>query len=98
DGRQLFGGVWEWRLPQWVDRITKVFVRQGAGSSETTFSPYLWAGNSAVTFGPEIPKTDINRRNGWSWEGQHTFRLWNYPTEQELIVLCCKVPPPSLKV
>ena len=97
-GRQLFGDVWEWRLPMWVDRVTKVFIRQGAGTAETTYSPYLWTGNNGVTFGPEIRKTDITRRDGWTWEGQRTFRLWKNPTEQELIVLCCKVPPPVLKV
>ena len=98
DARQLFGDVWEWRLPTWVDRVVKIFERGGTGSVETTFSPYLWSGNNGVTFGREILKTDPTRRNGWTWEGQHTLRLWKTTQAPELILLVCKVPPPSLKV
>lgn len=98
DGRQLFSDVWEWRLPTWVDRVVKVFERGGTATSETTFSPYLWAGNGNITFGRVVEKTTPDRRDGWSWEGQHTFRLWRSTDARELMVLCCKVPPPSLKV
>jgi hypothetical protein len=98
DARQLFANIWEWRLPTWVDRIVKIFERGGTGSTEATFSPYLWAGNEGLNFGREILKTDANRRNGWTWEGQHTLRLWKSTQAQELIILCCKTPPPSIKV
>ena len=98
DGRQLFGDVWEWRMPTWMDRVVKVFERGGTATSESTFSPYIWTGNNNVTFGRVVEKTDPSARDGWTWEGQHTMRLWRRVEAQELIVLCCKVPPPSLKV
>jgi hypothetical protein len=98
DGRQLFADTWEWRLPTWIDRVVRVFERGGTATAESTFSPYLWTGNSNITFGREIQKTDPERRDGWSWEGQHTFRLWRRTEALELIILCCKVPAPSLKV
>lgn len=98
DGRQLFGDVWEWRLPTWIDRVVKVFERGGTATSESTFSPYLWTGNNNITFGREIEKTDPTRRDGWTWEGQHTFRIWRRTEATELLILCCKTPPPSLQV
>jgi len=97
DARQLFQDVWEWRLPTWIDRISKVFERNGQGASETTYSPYLWTGNDGVRLGAEIPKTDPMRRDGWTWEGQHTLRLWRRTTAKELLILACKVPPPLIK-
>lgn len=98
DGRNIFADVWEWRLPTWIDKVVRVYERGGTATTESTFSPYIWTGNNNVTFGREVPKTDDGRRDGWSWEGQHTFRMWRRVESTELIIMCCKTPPPSLKV
>lgn len=96
-GKNLFANVWEWRLPSWVEKVRKVYARSGSASVEATFSPYRWTGSSAVDLGQEINETDVSRRSGWSWQGQHTLRLWNWTQADELTLQVVKLPPPMFK-
>lgn len=100
-GRELFGGCWEWQLPTWIDRVVQVFERDGTAGAETTFSPYLWTTSNGARFGKRIDKvnaTNGGNPSGWTWEGQHTLRLWNYVAAPEMVLMVAKVPPPMFQV
>lgn len=95
--RTLFTDTFEWRLPTWIEKVVKVYRRNPTdATTELTFSPYNWT-STPNQLGMEIPKTDPGRRSGWSWEGNHTFRVWNWNQSLDLILLCATLPPPVFK-
>lgn len=90
--------VWEYRLPSWVTHVTRVFIRTNDGSLTGSFSPYAQPqGQSSVTLNNEITKSYFGDRPRWTWEGNHTLRLWGFSTAQKLTVLCAKLPPRMFK-
>lgn len=96
--RKLFQGTYEWRLPTWIEKVVRVYRRSPTNATlETTASPYVWT-SDANQLGEEIPKTDAIRRSGWSWEGNHTLRLWNWNQPLDLMLHCAALPPPLFKV
>jgi len=99
DARLLFNGTYEWRLPTWIEKVVKVYVRQPTDAAlEGTFSPYMWT-STANQLREEVPKTDTTRRTGWSWEGNHTFRMWNVnATPNDYLLEVAALPPPVFKV
>lgn len=99
DARLLFRGTYEWRLPTWIEKVVKVYVRQPTDAAlEGTFSPYNWT-SDANQIREEVPKTDTSRRTGWSWEGNHTFRMWNVAaTPLDYLLYVAALPPPVFKL
>lgn len=93
DAIEVIDQTWEYRLPTWVSSIVKVWIRDTVGApTETTFSPYRWSPTGNVRFGLELFKHQGIHRLRWSWEGQHTLRLWNSTDAQELILAVAKLP------
>ena len=98
NARTIFNNTYEWTLPSWVKRVSRVYDRHNTASTETTLSPYRWSGNSNAQFTDEIGKSDSGRRSGWTWEGQRTLRLWNFPQALDLSLEVVKMPAPLFKV
>lgn len=101
NAREIFGGTFEWQMPTWIDRVIQVYERDGSATAESTYSPYLWTASNGVRFGRKIDRinpTNGGDRPGWSWDGQHTLRLWRFTSAPELVLLVTKVPPPMFKV
>ena len=97
DARKLFQNTYEWKLPTWVEAVIRVYIRvNSSGAGETTFSNYKWTNNDQ-TLGTMIPKTDLMRRSGWSWEGNHTLRIWNFSVVPELTLEVVADPAPMFK-
>lgn len=98
DAREIFKGTWEWVVPTWVMRVSRVYHRQATATTETSFSPYRWSGNTNAQHASEIEKSDTSRRSGWTWEGQRTMRLWNFPEALDLSLEVVKLPAPLFQV
>lgn len=97
--RTLFANTYEWTLPTWIEAVRRVYVRSASdGTGETTYSPYRWTVTNAPTMGQEIPKSDERRRLGWTWQGQHVFRLWNWNQAPEINLEVSVTPAPVFKV
>lgn len=98
DARTLFQNTYEWKLPTWVEVVRKVYKRDSTPTSgEVTFSPYDWT-EAPNLLGIAIPKTDPSRRSGWSWEGNHTLRLWNWTMIPEIAIECVATAAPMFRV
>lgn len=98
DARTLFQNVHEWRLPTWVEKVVRVYDRGVTDATlETTFSAYNFT-SDPNKIGREVPKTDPTRRGGWSWDGNHTFRIWNAPQPQDYLLHIAALPPPVFKI
>lgn len=97
DARTIFNQTYEWTLPTWVKRVSRVYDRHSTATSEPTLSPYRWSGNSNAMFTDELGKSDSGRRSGWTWEGTRTLRLWNFPQPLDLSLEIVKMPPPLFK-
>ena len=97
NAKTIAKNIYEWRLPTWIEAVTKVYERKTGSTSESTFSPYLWSPTTGVDLGREIPKSDNGRRDGWTWEGNHTLRLWNWTTVPELTICVAALPAPMFK-
>jgi len=98
DARTLFQGTYEWTLPTWVKRVSRVYSRNMTATTETTFSPYRWTGGENAQLGEELGKSDSGRRSSWTWEGTNTLRLWNSPEAIDLSLEVVKTPAPLFKV
>jgi hypothetical protein len=97
DARKLFNNTYEWKLPSWIEAVKRVYIRVNSdGTGESTFSHYNWTLNTQ-TLGTMVSKTDATRRSGWSWEGNHTFRLWNFTFVPELTLEVVADPSPMFK-
>ena len=66
NAKTIAKNIYEWRLPTWIEAVTKVYERKTGSTSESTFSPYLWSPTTGVDLGREIPKSDNGRRDGWT--------------------------------
>lgn len=90
--------VFDYRLPSWVMAVTRVWIRQGAGATETSVSLYLWT-SGAAQLGQEIRRRGAaqERTPAWSWQGSNTLRLHNFGEAQELAIEVAVRPPKMLK-
>lgn len=95
--KQLFRGTFQWRVPTWIERVVAVYERRNNATAETTASPYLWTAPELTELGDEIKKADSRNTRGWSWEGQHTFRMWGETSAREIVLQVVKIPPPMFK-
>lgn len=97
DARTLFENTYEWRLPSWIEAVTRVYFRDRTdGTGESTFSPYNWT-TTPKRAGVEIQKSDPTRRTGWTWEGRNIFRLWNWSQTPDLILEVAATPAPMFR-
>lgn len=94
---ELLDNVFQYRLPTWILHVVDVYVRDGTGTAETSFSPYRWTGGANVRFGEKIPKYSSTEYPHWTWEGNHTLRLWNFTSAQELVLSVAVRPAKMLK-
>lgn len=99
DARTLFQGTHEWRLPNWVEKVVRVWDRTPTDAAlEATLSPYNWT-STPNQIGSEIPKTDSNRKAGWSWDGNHAFRTWgSASTPRDYLLHVAAMLPPLFKI
>lgn len=77
--------IFDYRMPTWIMAVTRVWIRNGTATSETSFSPYLWTSGGAQQ-GSEIPKVAAEAAQRWSWQGSNTVRLHNFSEAQELLL------------
>lgn len=87
-----FKGTFEFRLPTWIECVSRVNYRLETAAVQTSFSPYRWTQN-IVSIGKEIPREGRDPNPRWSWEGNHTLKLWNLGLVPELVIQCVKLPP-----
>lgn len=99
DARTLFQNTHEWRLPSWIEKVSRVWERNPSDTTnELTFSPYNWTSDPNI-IGREIPKTDSNRKAGWTWDGTRTFRVWNMGSEpRDYLLHVAAMPPPVFQI
>jgi len=77
--------IFDYRMPTWIMAVTRVWIRNGTATTETSFSPYLWTSGGAQQ-GSEIPKVGQEAAQRWSWQGSNTVRLHNFSEAQELLL------------
>lgn len=99
DAKQLMAQTYEWRLPTWVERVVDVYERTSPSNeaAQSTYSSYLWTTPQNIDPTRRIMKTDPRRRDGWTWEGNHTLRIWKRPTAPAITVFCQALPSPMFK-
>ena len=99
DARQIFRDTYEWRLPTWIERVIEVFERTAASDSTqpASQSSYLWTDPQNVDPNRQLQKSDPRRRDGWTWEGNYTLRLWGRSSCPALTVFCQALPSPMMK-
>lgn len=90
-------GVFEYRLPTWVENVVGVYNRRETAATQTSFSPYLWTANS-VSFGDEISRFTQSGFPRWHWEGNYTLRLTALTTAPELAIKVVKRPAKMLAI
>lgn len=77
--------IFDYRLPNWVMAVTRVWIRNGSATSEPNLSLYSWT-PGAAQLGNEIPKVGNEVSQRWSWQGNSTVRLHNFSSAQELVL------------
>lgn len=92
DAASPFKGSYEFRLPTWIECITSVNYRTETAAVQTSFSPYRWTQN-IVSIGKQIKREERDPNPRWTWEGNHTLKLWNIGLAPELVIQCVKLPP-----
>jgi hypothetical protein len=98
DALTLFRNTHEWRLPNWVEKVVKVWERRPTDiAAELTLSPYNWT-SDPNQIGSELPKSDHHRKAGWTWDGNHAFRVWGGAEPQDYFLHIAALPPPVFRV
>lgn len=88
---QLFSTVYQYRTPTWISHVVDLYQRTDAGTTNTSMSPYLWTGTPA-SLGQRLFKDREGPRLRWSWEGQHTLRVYGSSVTLDLVAMCVKIP------
>jgi len=99
DAKTIFKNTYEWRLPTWVERVVDVYERTDPGdeSTQPNYSSYQWANPANIDPNRRIVKTDPTKRDGWTWEGNHTLRLWNRTSVPSITIFAQALPAPMFK-
>lgn len=93
--RTIFQNTYEWRLPTWVEAVVAVYYRTG-NTTGPTASQYLWTDAAGVQLGKIIEKSTPENRRGWTWEGNHTLRLWDWASSPPALSLRVAAQPHPL--
>jgi hypothetical protein len=88
--------VFDYRLPLWVMAVTRVWIRGGSPTSESTFNMYAWT-SGAATLGLQVPKSAQDGQPRWAWQGSNTLRLLGFGEAQELVLEVVVRPAPMFK-
>lgn len=96
-GQYLFDRCYQYKLPTWSHKITKVFIRTSDSQASTNLSAYTWSNPTSVAPRTELPKGSPDKHDGWEYDGNYTLTIWNRTQVEPLTLLVAKVPAPSLK-